>query len=101
MKYFIVTSGLRGCYMPNSINVFAFDTRRALKSYLTDEANVREGCVGLTKANLAWAAAHAWKGKGQGTIIPFGYKPKVKQFCIELTPIDRREYLKRLAEEGE
>lgn len=99
-KYAIVTSGLRGCYMPDSLHVYAFDTRREVKSFLEEEAQQREGCVGLSKAKLAWAAANFWKNKCQDTIIPFALsKGQSMAYCIELSPIDRRDYLNRLKEE--
>src|ERR1700739_3287779 len=61
-RYFHISNGLRGCYMPDSVSCIKVDTRRELKAALESEAeHLRDaGYVGLSKANVASLAACAW-----------------------------------------
>jgi hypothetical protein len=93
-RYFIITSGLRGCYMPDSHEVVRCDTRAELKAILEDEADARaEGAYGLSRRDVAWAANHAWRKGSKGAILPFGQRPRERPFAIEISPATRKEWL--------
>jgi hypothetical protein len=60
-KYFNISHGLRGCYMPDSTPyVVMVETRRALKMAIEYEASLLGDMVGLSKAAIARCAANAW-----------------------------------------
>jgi hypothetical protein len=60
-KYFNVSHGLRGCYMPDGDPyIVMVRTRRELKEVIAGEANNMGDMVGLTKAAIARLAANAW-----------------------------------------
>ncbi len=63
IKYFFVSNGLRGCYMPDSVFVIRVNTRKALKEALEAEASsLRDaGYFGLAKRRIASLAADAWR----------------------------------------
>lgn len=63
MRYFVISHGLRGCYMPDSSYIGAFRTRRELKSALLDEARylTSEDTQGLSRRAIASLAADAWR----------------------------------------
>ena len=62
-KYFTITQGLRGCYMPDQAYTIQAKTRRELKSALQWEADsIRDaGGIGMNKRAIAWLANAAWK----------------------------------------
>ena len=62
-KYFHISQGLRGCYMPDNSQVIKCATRRELKSALEYDADsIRDaGMVGCNKKQIAWLAAIAWR----------------------------------------
>lgn len=63
MKYFNISHGLRGCYMPDDSFVIACTTRRELKECIANEATLldSDSTIGLTKRNIASLAALAWR----------------------------------------
>lgn len=65
MAYFSIYSGLRGCYMPDNIQVIKADTRKALKQSIEWECNdlIDSGAIGLNKKAIAWLANAAWKNR--------------------------------------
>lgn len=75
MRYFAISNGLRGCYMPDSVYIGRFATRRELKSALEYEAeSLRDaGYIGLSKRAIASLAAAAWResGKPAPTVYDF------------------------------
>ena len=95
MKYFIFMSGLRGCYMPDVCECYAFATRRDLKSFLLERAsqNGESIYVGLSLKDIAWFAAHAWRSGD--AILPYGFKGQGKPYCYELSGTTRKDYLER------
>lgn len=62
-KYFCISNGPRGCYMPDNAYFVRVDTRRELKELLESEAYyLRDaGFVGASKRNIASLAAMAWR----------------------------------------
>jgi hypothetical protein len=104
-RYFVVMSGLRGCYMPDASYCYAVTTRRELRSIIEDEAQ-NQSCdgmfVGLSKRAVSWAAAHAWREykERRGAILPFGRRGEGKPYSIEIAPISRREFVEYQQSEG-
>ena len=73
-KYFHVSNGLRGCYMPDSAYVLKAETRRELKQQLQFEADqLKDGMVGLSKRAITSLAAQAWREaqKPNPAVLPF------------------------------
>jgi hypothetical protein len=75
-RYFNISQGIRGCYMPDSAYESRFKTRKELKAALEWEArDIREaGFVGLNKRAVAWLANAAWKAaapKAASSYFPF------------------------------
>lgn len=104
MRYFTIMTGLRGCYMPDSVYTVKCETRRELKDYLSHEADSvdsDDSMVGLSKRNIAHIAALAWRNKRAPLpyCIPYGYKPeKIGQvpdyhYGIMVGQATRQEYL--------
>lgn len=62
-KYFSVSTGLRGAYLPDSAYVVKVGTRRELKDVVDFEASsyADAGFVGTSKRGVAWLAAEAWR----------------------------------------
>ena len=62
-RYFHISHGLRGCYMPDSVCAVRVDTRRELKAILESEADSlrSSGYVGLSKKTITAMAASLWK----------------------------------------
>lgn len=61
-RYFFISNGPRGCYMPDNGYHIKCDTRRELKKALESEAYyLRDaGFIGASKKNIASLAAQAW-----------------------------------------
>ncbi|RWF33769.1 hypothetical protein [Mesorhizobium sp.] len=105
-KYFHVSQGLRGCYMPDTAYVIRVDTRRDLKSALEWEArDIRDaGFVGLNRRAVARLAAAAWREahKKQPSIYPWvaGYGQAGNHaFGLHVSAATRAEYLESLDDE--
>lgn len=62
-RYFSVSTGLRGAYLPDTAYVVEVDTRRSLKGVIRWEADsyADAGFVGASKKAVAWLAAEAWR----------------------------------------
>ncbi len=109
-KYFTISQGLRGCYMPDSVYTVKVDTRRELKEILDSEASsIRdmESTIGCSKRAIAWLANASWQEAKKKTpaylpfVSPWGYRNQVSEypygiFCSVAT---RAEYLEN--QEGE
>jgi hypothetical protein len=63
MPYFHISTGLRGCYMPDSSYIFRAKTRRELKAAIAYEAARYRNAdyVGANKKAIAEIAAIAWR----------------------------------------
>lgn len=89
MRYFNISSGLRGCYLPDNSGVYAFERRRDLKAFLQCEADMLREAYGYggAKREVAWVAASLWRSSGyQRLAIPFGRKPKNYPFALSIDP---------------
>ena len=99
-KYFHISQGLRGCYMPDFIWCARFETRLDLKAALENEAfDIRDaGFVGLNKRAVASLAANAWReaNKPNPSIYPHvgGYGlPGNAHSGLYVSVASRAEYL--------
>lgn len=106
-KYFTVSNGLRGCYMPDNVSVIRCDTRRDLKAAIAYDANdMREayGYGGSKKAVAAFAAecwreAHKKAPAYMPYCLPFGRNPGNYAFGIFVSVATRAEYLEQANDE--
>ncbi len=76
-RYFSISQGLRGCYLPDSAYVIRVDTRKELKAALESEAySIRDaGFIGANKRAVAWLAATLWrtyrKAGQMDSVVPY------------------------------
>lgn len=86
-KYFHISSGLRGCYMPDSAHVVRVDTRKELKAIIEFEANSwrDDGAAGLSKKAISAFAAVAWREAQKK-------KPAYLPHCLPIKPHGARDY---------
>ncbi len=104
-KYFSVSTGLRGAYLPDNAYVIKADTRRELKSVIASEADgyADAGFVGASKKAVAWLAAAGWKNAQQASTprylslcLPLAReKGSGYAFGIFVSPATRAEYLEQ------
>ncbi len=103
-KYFSVSTGLRGAYLPDSAYVIKADTRRELKSTVAFEAEAYAECgfVGASKKAVAWLAAEAWREARKASpsflslCLPLAReKGSGYAFGIFVSPATRAEYLEQ------
>ena len=103
-KYFSVSTGLRGAYLPDNAYVIKADTRRGLKSFIASEADgyADAGFVGASKKAVAWLAAEAWREAQKPSpaflslCLPLAReKGSGYAFGIFVAPASRADYLDR------
>jgi hypothetical protein len=102
-KYFNISHGLRGCYMPDGEPfVLMARTRRELKAAIQDEANALDSgmTLGLSKKAIATFAAECWREahKRNPAYLPYCLPTKEKgqssySYGIFASVTTRREYL--------
>lgn len=105
MRYFNISTGLRGCYMPDSSYVIAVSTRRELKSVLEAEARnyADADYIGGSKRAIAHIAALAWRDKRKGHLpycLPFA-PPHARDnyaFGVFVSNESRADYLEYVKE---
>lgn len=100
MRYFQISNGLRGMYMPDSAYAIACATRRELKEALEQEArDIRDaGAIGLSKRAIAALAAAQWRDKRNYLPYAAGYRwreqsPGTAPYGLFVAPLSRAEYL--------
>ena len=71
--YFFISSGLRGCYMPDFSYCVKVTTRRELKDLLQIEADSINdaGFIGCSKRSIARLANNCWKNREDYTLMDF------------------------------
>lgn len=104
-KYFTISTGMRGCYLPDTAYTFKANTRRELKEALADEYRIQvtEGeCFGnrdmvATVAAAAWREAKKARPSIYDHVVPFAMKRQGAAawgiFCSVSTRADYVEYL--------
>lgn len=100
MAYFHISTGLRGCYMPNSSCVVQAATRRALKACIAYEAELyaESGYVGANKKAIAYVAACAWRNRKKFQLpytLPVAPPHARGNYCegVFVSAATRKEYL--------
>jgi Tfp pilus assembly protein PilW len=104
MAYFIISNGLRGCYMADSSFVIEAQARRKLKAVLESEArDIRDaGFVGLSNVAIASLAAEAWRKRKSRQVYPIvapyrrADQPNNWAFGLQVSSATRAEYLEYL-----
>jgi hypothetical protein len=72
MAYFQISTGLRGCYLPDSIYIIRATTRRELKAAIADSVYNAEGeIVGLSKRAVSEFAALCWRERKGRHYLPY------------------------------
>ena len=102
-KYFHISHGLRGCYMPDGEPyVIMVHTRRELKGAIQNEADMlaTESTLGLSKRAIAQFAAQCWyeAQKKNPAYLPYCLPTKERgqssySYGIFCSVATRREYL--------
>lgn len=104
--YFHVSTGLRGCYMPDSSYVVRVDTRRELIATLEWEAwHIRDaGFMGASKGDVRRIAAAIWRDRTAKRerfdfCVPYGHRrgnTSDYAFGIFVSHATRTDYLESL-----
>lgn len=94
-KYFTISNGLRGCYMPDSSYVRRVDTRRELKAALTD---VIRDCTDarFSKRDVASLAAEMWRDAQSHapSYLPRAFPmPDNRAYAVFISTATRRDYV--------
>lgn len=86
-KYFHMSSGLRGCYIPDNMSVMKFDRYRDLKMYVASEAAIfRDGnYFGLSRKAIAAFATQLWTEAQKAKANYFPY-------CLPMRPAHSDQY---------
>jgi len=104
-KYFNISVGLRGGYMPDNSYVVKVNTRRELKDAIESEAySIRDaGFVGCSKRAVAWLANVVWREakKKSPAYLPYvcEYRKKTQThypYGIFASVSNRNEYLEHI-----
>lgn len=107
MRYFHISQGLRGCYMPDSSYMVKVESRRELKAALESEArDIREAFeAGCNKRQIAWLAAAVWRKPESfyPFVAPYGNRSgSAINYCfgLHVSPATRAEFLEYCKAEG-
>lgn len=104
-RYFSISNGLRGCYMPDSAHVAAFKTRRDLKAHLESEAGyAAEPKRPPSKRKIAAFAALVWREaqKRNPAYQPYALPlNKAESYALFVSVASRSEYLESQAAEND
>lgn len=94
-RYFHISYGLRGCYMPDSAEVVRVDTRRALKEYVSDLVAYLDYPFGGSKAAVAEVVATAWRSpkEWRDFVIPLAETKGAYRFGVFISNSTRADYL--------
>ncbi len=100
MRYFHISNGLRGCYMPDSAYVIKCQTRRELKAAIESQAG---DMIGASKKAIASVAAIQWKTRNGG--LPYCLPLKAEHgdgysYGVFVSEASRREYRDYCKAEG-
>lgn len=107
-RYFHLSNGLRGGYMPDSASVIKVDTRAMFKLWIEDEARLFRdaGYHGASKSAVARLAVDAWdaaKSRHYGGLpLVMPLKPRYGReysYGLFISPATEQEYKAYLREE--
>lgn len=109
MRYFHLSQGLRGCYMPDDSTMLKCATRRELKAAIEWEArDIQDAGFHLNRRDVGRIANAAWKevAKRHPTIydfvVPYGRTPSRsdRAFGIFVSVATRADYVQFEKENG-
>ena len=95
MAYFHISTGLRGCYMPDSSHCVHVKTRRALKEHLETElgyATYGDDSEAASKRDIDHIAARAWRSRNEVYKLPYCL-PISEGYGLFVSSATRAEYL--------
>ena len=97
-RYFHISSGLRGCYMPDAQWIARVDTRRELRSIVEYESNSMRDAYGHggSKRQISAAVAQVWAGyrtQHLDSVVSFGRDRTSLPFGVFIAPASRADYL--------
>ena len=97
-RYFHISSGLRGCYMPDSAGTVRVNTRRELRSIVESECGAMRDAYGYggSKRQISAAVAQVWAGyrtQHLDSVVPFGRDRTSRPFGVFIAPASRADYL--------
>lgn len=100
-RYFHLSHGLRGCYMPDSAEIVRVDTRRELKECVADLVARLDYPFGGSKAAIAEVVAMAWRSpkEWRAFVVPLAERRGAYHFGAFISNSTRVDYLAQ--EEGE
>jgi hypothetical protein len=95
-RYFHISAGLRGCYMPDTAYVVRVDTRRELKAVIANEMrNQADNCdFRYNKRDIAHAAKRAWDKRRPLALpiaVPYGRRNE-RPFGVFVSRSDRDDW---------
>ena len=96
MRYYHISAGLRGCYIPDNGGIIAVNTRRELREAIAYEAQGLRDAYGFggSKRAISAVAAEAWKYTGiYDVVLPFGTRRGKYPFGLFLSRTTRADYL--------
>jgi hypothetical protein len=106
MAYFHISTGLRGCYMPDNAYIARANTRRELKSIIANEAErYREsGYAGASDRAVAAIAAEAWRARKRYQLpyaLPVAPPHAPRNYCeaVFVSTATRADYIASQAED--
>lgn len=101
-KYFRISQGLWGRYMPDNSYVVRVDTRRELKAIVEDEArDIRDaGGIGASKREVTATVADAWRNMRAAKrspypfVVPYSFTPGgMRPYAIHIGHATRADWL--------
>lgn len=107
-KYFHISQGMRGAYMPDNFYVVKVESRRELKSIIESEAeSIRDaGYYGANKREVVATVTDAWrntKAKVKSPypfVVPYGMsRGSYRPYGIMIAHSSRAEYLEYMENE--
>lgn len=103
MPYFLISVGLRGCYIDDSYYIVRAKTRRELKSIISDECDSSREAYGHggSQKEIAWTCARIWQRakEKKSSLYPYAIgfgrsrSTKDRPFGVFVNTATRREYL--------
>ena len=95
-RYFHLSSGLRGCYMPDNSQIVKVTTRRELKEHVAELVAMLDYPFGGSKAAIAEVVAMAWRSdrkEWHDFVVPLSSERGVYRFGVFISNSTRADYL--------
>lgn len=107
-KYFHISQGMRGAFLPDNAYIVKVDSRRELKAIVESEAeSIRDaGFYGANKREVASTVADAWRNtkakvkSPYSFVIPYGMnKDRYRPYAIHIAHSTRADYVEYMESE--